>query len=71
MEAPSRNQHTYAVVAQVQIEVARRSKGKGRPWPLSHGRKFDMDSESSAASLLLSALLNFPEMMAYRRPEAA
>ena len=64
MEAPSRIQHTYTVVVQVHTEVARCRQGKGRPWPLSHGRRFDMDSESSAASLLLSALLNLPEMMA-------
>ena len=64
MDAPSRTQDTYTEVDQVHTVVARRRQGKGRPWPLSHGRKFDMDSESSAASLLLSALLNLPEMMA-------
>ena len=64
MKAPSRIQHTYTVVVQVHTVVARRRQGKGRPWPLSHDRTIDMDSEPSAASLLLSALLNLPEMMA-------
>ena len=64
LEAPSRTQHTYTVVVQVHTVVARRKQGKGHPWPLSRDRTIGMGSEPSAASLLLSALLNLPEMMA-------
>ena len=71
MEAPNRIQHTYTEVVQVDghghthhTVVARRKQGKGHPWPLSRDRTIGMGSEPSAASLLLSALLNLPEMMA-------
>ena len=62
--APTCRRDTYTEEDQVRTLVARHRWGKGRPWPLSHGRIISMDSEPSAASLLLSALLNLPEMMA-------